>query len=283
MVLPELDLAKGEHLYLLLDGAQIPDLERQLFDVTDKPAYQPLYLYSPWDSLREVSPCLVEANSQLLTWFQTLPANVGWLLASPLPLLPLAARLRQLIEVESPYGSRILLKLAQPDGMYRLLLDDEPCLWEGICQVWIPARRQLLPNAPVEWWHKRVAPALGGRRGERLRLSDPQWMRLGEVTWLDTLGAVWRHMEKWFPTRLASQSQPNEWIVQWAEWGYAQGFVTESDQLSLFTVLGHLGEQCVDPHHYQEVANLLTVSSQHTPSQRIERAAEWAEQHVVLV
>lgn len=109
MVLPELDLAKGEHLYLLLDGAQIPELERQLFEVTDKPAYQPLYLYAPWDSLREVSPCLVEANETLLGWFQTLSANTGWLLASPLSLLPLADQLRQLIEVESPYGSRILL------------------------------------------------------------------------------------------------------------------------------------------------------------------------------
>ena len=56
MVLPEFDLDKGEHLYLLLDGGQIPELERQLFEVTDSPVYQPLYLYAPWDSLREVSP-----------------------------------------------------------------------------------------------------------------------------------------------------------------------------------------------------------------------------------
>ncbi len=283
MVLPELALANGERLYLLLDGGQIPELERQLFEVTDSPVYQPLYLYAPWDSLREVSPCLVEASEPLLSWFQQLPANTGWLLASHLTLLPLADQLRQLIEVESPYGSRILLKLAQPDGMFRLLLDDEPWFWIAISQVWVPARCKLLPNAQSEWWHKRVAPTLGLCQGELLRLSDSQWMRLGEVAWLNTLDSVWSHMVKWFPERLATQSQPNEWVAQWAEWGYGQGFITESDQLFLFTVLGLLGEECIDPHRYQEVASLLTQSSQHTPSQRVERAAEWAEQHVVLV
>ena len=59
MVLPAFELATGEHLYLLLDGGQIPELERQLFVVTDSPVYQPIYLYAPWDALREASPCLV--------------------------------------------------------------------------------------------------------------------------------------------------------------------------------------------------------------------------------
>ena len=42
MVLPELALANGERLYLLLDGGHLPELERQLFEVIDSPAYQPL-------------------------------------------------------------------------------------------------------------------------------------------------------------------------------------------------------------------------------------------------
>ena len=152
MGLPEFDLTPGERLYLLLDGGQIPELERQLFEVSDSPAYQPLYLYAPWDSLREVSPCLVEASAALLEWFKGLPANTGWVLASPLALLPLADQLRQLIEVDSPYGSRILLKLAAPETMACLMVDADPWLWWGITQVWLPTR--------TGWHHWQVKEML---------------------------------------------------------------------------------------------------------------------------
>lgn len=277
MLLPEFDLAQGEHLYLLLDGGQITELERQMFEVTDSPAYQPIYLYAPWDALREASPCLVEASPALLDWYAHGEEEWGYLLASRLPLLPLAERLRQLIEVESPYGSRILLKLAQPDGMYRLLLDDEPWLWEGISQVWIPVRRQLLPNTPFEWWHKHAAPALGGHQGERLRLSDPQWARLGEVTWLNTLNDVWCHMQKWFPDRLGEQIDAPQWVAEWAEWGYGKGFESTRDLLFFFNVLGYLGTAWKENDAYPAITALLMCVSSLTPSQRIEQAAELAE------
>ncbi|MBL0521218.1 DUF4123 domain-containing protein [Aeromonas enteropelogenes] len=272
MVLPELDLAKGEHLYLLLDGAQIPDLERQLFDVTDKPAYQPLYLYAPWDSLREVSPCLVEANSQLLTWFQALPTNAGWLLASPLPLMPLADRLRQLIEVESPYGSRILLKLAAPETMACLMVDPEPWLWQGVAQVWLPTRDG--------WQHWLAKVDLATPLGEKCKLTDPQWARLGEVSWQNQLESTYRHMEQWFPVRLAEQSDPGAWIAHWAKQAYQLGFQTERDVLLFFNVLGFLGESWWKGDAYPVVTKLLTTASAQTPSQRVEQAANWAEQHV---
>lgn len=272
MVLPELDLAKGEHLYLLLDGAQITELERQLFDVTDKPAYQPLYLYAPWDGLREVSPCLVEANSQLLTWFRALPTNAGWLLASPLPLLPLADRLRQLIEVESPYGSRILLKLAAPETMACLMVDPEPWLWQGVAQVWLPTRDG--------WQHWLAKAGFATPLGKKCKLTDPQWARLGEVSWQNQLESTYRHMEQWFPVRLAEQSDPGAWIAHWAKQAYQLGFQTERDVLLFFNVLGFLGESWWKDDAYPVVTKLLTTASAQTPSQRVEQAANWAEQHV---
>lgn len=60
----EFDDTDTHRIYLMLDGGQLPELELQLFEVSESPAYQPLYLYAPWDSLREVSPCLVEANER---------------------------------------------------------------------------------------------------------------------------------------------------------------------------------------------------------------------------
>ncbi|MGL6502115.1 DUF4123 domain-containing protein [Aeromonas caviae] len=159
---PDIELNSGEQLYLLLDGARIPALERALFEQDPSPSYQPVYLHAPWDSLREVSPCLVCATPNLLDWFmQNRDASWGYLLSSPLSLLPLAERLRGLIEVESPYGSRILLKLAMPETMWRLFMDDEPWLWQGVAQVWIPTRQ----GEGQVWQHKVAAPGMGSPWG----------------------------------------------------------------------------------------------------------------------
>jgi hypothetical protein len=273
MVLPELALANGERLYLLLDGGQLPELERQLFEVSDSPAYQPLYLYSPWDSLREVSPCLVEAREPLLSWFQQQPANSGWLLASHLTLLPLADQLRQLIEVESPYSSRILLKLAAPETMACLMVDADPWLWRGISQVWLPTR--------AGWHHWQVKETLAEPMGDTCRLTDVQWARLGEVSWQNQLDAVYRHMQVWFPTRLAQQLAPQEWIARWAKRAYQLGFQTERDLLLFFNVLGFVGDGWWEGDDYPTLSKYLTSPSAQTPSQRVELAANWAERHAL--
>lgn len=273
MVLPELALANGERLYLLLDGGHLPELERQLFEVIDSPAYQPLYLYSPWDSLREVSPCLVEASEPLLSWFQQLPANTGWLLASHLTLLPLADQLRQLIEVESPYGSRILLKLAAPETMACLMVDADPWFWQGIAQVWLPTR--------AGWHHWQVKETLAEPMGDRCRLTEPQWARLGEVSWQNQLDAAYRHMQAWFPARLSAQSDPQAWIARWAKQAYQLGFQTERDLLLFFNVLGFVGDGWWEGDDYPTLTKYLTSPSAQTPSQRVELAANWAEQHAL--
>ncbi|MFM1712951.1 DUF4123 domain-containing protein [Aeromonas salmonicida] len=271
---PDIELANAERLYLLLDGARIPELERVLFEQDDAPVYQPIYLYAPWDSLREVSPCLVCATPNLLDWFmQNREPSWGYLLSSQLGLLPLAERLRALIEVESPYGSRILLKLAMPETMWRLFMDDEPWLWQDVEQVWIPVRQA---NQPV-WWHKTVSPELGEPVGKQFRLSDAQWTRLGEVTWLSTLDAIWRHMNKWFPERLAEQTDAPQWIAEWAEWGYGRGFESTRDLLFFFNVLGYLGTAWKESDAYPAITALIMRISSLTPSQRIEQAAELAE------
>ncbi|PJG57421.1 DUF4123 domain-containing protein [Aeromonas cavernicola] len=275
--LPDITLAAGERLYLLLDGAQLPALERTLFELIDSPAYQPIYLYAPWDGLREASPLLVAANPVLLAWYQQQSAKAGYLLSSYLPLLPLAELLRQVIEVESPYGSRVLLKMAQPEGMARLLVDDTPLLWQGLNQVWLPVRQKILPNGPVHWWHKRVSDTLAERQDERLRLNDQQWARLGEVSWLDTLDTIAQHMRKWFPARLIQQANQAEWIAYWADWAYGRGFTSAADLLSFFNVLGFIGTEWHDGNQYPDIHALIIQHSAHTPAQRIAHAVELAE------
>ncbi|KAB7695428.1 DUF4123 domain-containing protein [Plesiomonas shigelloides] len=283
--LPEIVLHKQEQLYLLLDGGQIAQLERRLFEIADTPVYQPLYLYAPWESLREVSPCLVVATEPLLRWYAAeFQPNSGYLLASTLALLPFAERLRGWIEAQSPYGSRILLKPAQPEGMYRLFQDDDPRFWQDITQVWIPVREQLQPRSKLIWWHKTAnLPTAAAtklppqRENAPLRLSDAQWQRLGEVSWLNSLDTLYRHMEKWFPSRLAEQETPNQWITDWATWGYKQGFTSLRDLMFFSNVIGYIGTVWLDDGHCPDIVDLLMNASVLTPSQRIEKAAQLAE------
>lgn len=271
---PDIELSSGEQLYLLLDGARINALEQVLFEQDEGPAYQPIYLYAPWDSLREVSPCLVCANPNLLDWFMKhSEPSWGYLLSSRLSLLPLAERFRSLIEVESPYGSRILLKLAMPETMWRLFIDDDPWLWQGVAQVWIPIR---LEEGPA-WQHKAATSGLGAPMGERLRLSDMQWRRLGEVSWLHTLDGIRKHMQTWFPARLQEQPAPTAWVAHWADYAYGKGFESERDLLLFFNVMGYLGSSWCEQDVHPQIKALITDSSVQTPSQRIEQAAELAE------
>ncbi|MCS3455798.1 hypothetical protein M2366_001879 [Aeromonas sp. BIGb0405] len=280
---PDIQLSDSERLYLLLDGGQIAALEQSLFEVEGSPDYQPLYLYHPWDSLREASPCLVSASAALLEWFmEKREPSWGYLLSSPLSLLPLAESLRTLIEAESPYGSRVLLKLAMPETAWRLFDGDDGWLWQGVSQVWIPIR--------AGWQHKQVPSPLSPRQGDRLRLTDEQWTRLGEVSWQHTLDAISRHMATWFPARLAEQLDASQWVAQWAQWGYDKGFQSERDLLLMFNVLGYLGLGAMQApdvasaqpgeDEHADIRQLILSTSSQTPSQRIERAAELAQTRV---
>ena len=80
MIIPQLEGrllpdSSDEYLYLLLDGSKVTDLERELYQRLGNPLYEPIYLFAPWNSLRELSPCLVQLSlidkdyQSLLTWF----------------------------------------------------------------------------------------------------------------------------------------------------------------------------------------------------------------------
>ncbi|HGE8242560.1 DUF4123 domain-containing protein [Aeromonas veronii] len=270
MDLPEFTLAPHEHLYLLLDGGQLPALEQQLFEVTGNPVYQQLYFCAPWEGMREVSPCLVEANDELLRWYGVQPVNAGWVLASSLTLAPLAEHLRQFIEVESPYGSRILLKLASPQTMACLMVDMSPLLWQSLSQAWLPSNHN--------WLHLQVKPNLADPVSTQLRLSDEQWSRLGEVSWQHQLTINMAHVAQWFPARASSLPELQSWVAHWSAQAYQLGFQTECDQLSFFNVLGCLGDAWWGTDDFPTLTELLTTPSARTPSQRIEAAAHWAAQ-----
>ncbi|WP_443088882.1 DUF4123 domain-containing protein [Vibrio sp. M260112] len=68
---PSFELSKSEQLFLLVEGACIPDLERQLYQLPGVMEQEPIFLYPPYNQLLSVSPRLVKATPRFNTGFLT--------------------------------------------------------------------------------------------------------------------------------------------------------------------------------------------------------------------
>ncbi|CSD01418.1 membrane protein [Vibrio cholerae] len=232
-----------------------------------------MYLFPPFEQLKEVSPYLVLATDTVKTWFlEQNQGLAGFFFASLDSIEEIAEQLRRLIQVESPYGSTVFLKMANSECAYVLLSTQCQPLWKVINRAWLPTR---------QGWQYVQRPELTATQDTpvRFKLTDEQWQRLGNITWLNTLETVERHVQQWFPD-LAQQWQSDpELFHRHAQWAYQQGFSSERDLMLFFNVLGFLGVDALEKGKYPEIDPLLHQASSRTPSQRIEAAAELAYQH----
>ena len=267
---PEMEMQAQERLYLLVDGAQISHLAQALYALSGELVLEPLYLFPPFDQLQAVSPYLVLATDAVKTWFlEQNQGLAGFFFTSLDTIEDIAEQLRRLIQVESPYGSTVFLKMANSECAYVLLSTQCQALWKVINRAWLPTRQG--------WQYvQRPEPTATQDTHARLKLTDEQWQRLGDITWLNTLETVEQHVQRWFP-ELAQQWQSDpEVFHRHAQWAYQQGFSSERDLMLFFNVLGFLGVDALEKGKYPEIDPLLHQASSRTPSQRIEAAAELA-------
>ncbi|MBF4258807.1 DUF4123 domain-containing protein [Vibrio anguillarum] len=254
----------------MVDGAQISHLAQALYRLSGELVLEPLYLFPPFEQLKEVSPYLVLATDAVKTWFlEQNQGLAGFFFASLESIEEIAEQLRRLIQVESPYGSTVFLKMANSECAYVLLSTQCQPLWKVINRAWLPTR---------QGWQYVQRPELTATQDTpvRFKLTDEQWQRLGNITWLNTLETVERHVQQWFPD-LAQQWQSDpELFHRHAQWAYLQGFSSERDLMLFFNVLGFLGVDALEKGKYPEIDPLLHQASSRTPSQRIEAAAELA-------
>ncbi|MGF1768633.1 DUF4123 domain-containing protein [Enterovibrio makurazakiensis] len=268
--LPDMSCEAGEQRYLLLDGSQIPDLETLLFKIEGAPVYAPVFLNSPWQELREVSPCVVKATGALMQWFETdVYLNQGYVFSSRADLETVTNTFRALIQVQSPYGSQVFFKMAHAEAAHILFSDENPQIWQAIEQAWLPTRKG--------WVHHTKPTQTGPVTPTSILLTDEQWEKLGQIGWYHTLEKIEHHLVHWFSDKLPAVSL--EWIKQEAKTAYDAGFATERDLLLYFSVFGFLGVNVLDSRQYPDIQALINHPSTLTPSQRIEQAATLAEQY----
>ncbi|ELG4677780.1 DUF4123 domain-containing protein [Vibrio cholerae] len=271
-VLPDTAIAPNKTLYLLVDGAQVEHIAKQLYSLSGELNLEPIYLYEPYNQLIEVSPYLVQATDPVKQWFFDLnDTRVGYFFSSSLPLNDVTESIRCLIKVLSPYGTSVFLKMANSECAYVLLQTRVARLWQVMEQAWLPTK---------SGWELLSKPDSIPTISEGMyKLSDEQWQMMGQISWRNALENIADHMCKWFPETISQYADVEGWLNQQAQNAYQMGFNSERDLLLFFNVIGFLGIKAIASPIYPDIYQLIHQTSQQTPSQRIEQAALLAEQY----
>ncbi|TMX36344.1 DUF4123 domain-containing protein [Vibrio sp. Hep-1b-8] len=270
---PSFELSKSEQLFLLVEGACIPDLERQLYQLPGVMEQEPIFLYPPYNQLLSVSPRLVKATPEVQHWFFDLNQfQWGYFFSSDLSLSDAAKALRRLIMVEMPSGNPGFFRFADSHAAYVLLDTQCAMLWQPMNKAWIhqAGQWQRLENPFV------IPPEI---HHQPLKITDEQWRRLSLIPWQNSLpNTLIAHMQRWFPERCQQIHDLRNWVCSQMDTAYAKGFETEQDLLYYFNILGYVGEQALLKNTYPNLTQLIEQPSSHTSSQRIVQAASLAEQ-----
>lgn len=269
---PEFERAAGEQRYLLLDGAQIKQLGRQVCGLGGKDSPQPLYATAAYHGLLDVSPYLIVATPAATQWFLELnQPTAGFFFASTQPEHAVVEQLRHLIQVASPAGSMIYLKMAHSECAYELLNYGIAELWQCMTRAWLPTRMG---------WKTLSHPEVVTPRSEGLlKLSDPLWQRLSQIGWRDTLTSLEQHMRTNFPERLPASEASVNWVEHYVKQAEQTGLNTQSELTRYFNILGLLGDTAFESDHYPELHRLLHTPSALPHTQRMAQALQLAEQY----
>lgn len=271
------DLPWAMPAYLFLDGVSASKLANRLLR-WDNPAIC-LYQGSRWQELSDISPYLVSlkgAHDPLLAYYQENAAlEWGYLLFSAVDALMLSKHWRRLLTVEHPSGMEVMPRIADPAVIHQLLglaQQTQSARWFG------PIEHVCLPDALQATWHQHARPAHAAPEPcDTYRLTDQELTALGEVEFRRSVLGLSEHLHTYFPEFMASYPAQERlrYAQQVAQEAYQQGFTSEQEITLYANVLGYLAGRPLADH--ADIVELLTVSTQHSPLTRVQRAAELAQ------
>jgi hypothetical protein len=265
--------------YLLLDGISVETLAQRLYQWSESPDFDVLYLDTRWAELSDVSPCLVRLSGQrepaLNAFLENSHDEWGYLLFSRASRAELLSHLRWLVCVRHPLGEEVLLRLADPAVMHALF---KQAVQEGDATLFGPIEQVVIADRMQGCWHQHQCPGEAAfiRHERPYPLSEAQLEILGEVGFRGMLIRLDEHLRDYFPNYQPALSQPERWqhVRTLAEQAYAQGFYSEHEITLYANIFGLLGGDALQVH--SDIAALVNQTSSLSPSQRIEQAADLA-------
>lgn len=271
---------------LLLDGVSVEKLPQHLYQWTENPEFEPLYLGTRWAELGDISPCLVQIKAQnnpVLTRFLNASRQEwGHLVFSDQSWEQLVAHFRWLTSVMHPLGEEVLLRIADPAVTHALLAHAEtikdPTLFG-------PCKQIVTADAALDCWYinNRPGNAPEPDHSKRYRLSEAQLSQLDEVNFRNVVMRLDAHMQEYFPSYQAQSTPQQRWehLHALASTSYDRGFNTELDITLYANIHGFLGELALEEH--PDLDAILKTPSEQTPAQRLERVADIAQERAATL
>ena len=271
---------------LLLDGVSVEKLPQHLYQWTENPEFEPLYLGTRWAELGDISPCLVQIKAQnnpILTRFLNASREEwGHLVFSDQSWDQLVAHFRWLTSVMHPLGEEVLLRIADPAVTHALLAHAEtikdPTLFG-------PCKQIVTADAALDCWYinNRPGSAPAPDHSKRYRLSEAQLSQLDEVNFRNVVMRLDAHMQEYFPSYQAQSTPRQRWehLHAQASTSYDRGFNTELDITLYANIHGFLGERALEEH--PDLDAILKTPSEQTPAQRLEQVADIAQERAATL
>ncbi|PKH81548.1 hypothetical protein CXF97_13785 [Pseudomonas sp. Choline-02u-1] len=271
---------------LLLDGVSVEKLPQHLYQWTETPEFEPLYLGTRWAELGDISPCLVQIKAQnnpILTRFLNASREEwGHLVFSDQSWDQLVAHFRWLTSVMHPLGEEVLLRIADPAVTHALLAHAEtikdPTLFG-------PCKQIVTADAALDCWYinNRPGNAPDPDHSKRYRLSEAQLSQLDEVNFRNVVMRLDAHMQEYFPSYQAQSTPRQRWehLHAQASTSYDRGFNTELDITLYANIHGFLGERALEEH--PDLDAILKTPSEQTPAQRLEQVADIAQERAATL
>jgi hypothetical protein len=243
------DIPWHKSVGLLLDGVQVEQLLKRLYQWADAPTVKVLYLGSRFAALKQVSPCLVRIESAddpiLAQFLSCVDQQWGYLLISDEPWEQMATHLRWLTSVEHPSGQEMLLRIACPavaDALFGLA--DSALL--GPCQ------RIMTADVANGGWHQYSRPGKtpNSDHAKPYRLSEKQWLSLDNASARKTMTELSRHMTRYFPEYHPdlTEKERHEHFQALVHRAAEHGFESEKELYLYCNAHGFVGQQALkDP------------------------------------
>lgn len=272
------DFPWGQTVGLLLDAIQVKNLLQRLYQWNPAPMVSVLYHGTRWAEISRLSPCLVrlhDADDPVLLQFLTHTQELwGYLLVSDGSWDELLAHMRWLTCFKPPEGEDMYLRISDPEVAHALFAAErDPGL-----DLFGPCQQIIVTNLTRDGWtqFKRLGDKYIPQYDKPFVASDAQWMALRGVAFDKSMGALHQHMQHFFPGYRAdlTSGQRMEHIHQLARSAIKKGFETEQEIWLYANVFGFLGDDALEQH--TDIAELLTVRSELSTLERVDRAATMA-------
>lgn len=229
--------------YLLIDGVRLPDAEKRLYQLCDAPECRNLFRGTEWDTIADVGPLLIEAETSqpfVNEFLQDgLPGEWGYLIRSDLSLSDLTRHLQTFLTVQHPVGEPVILRFADP-LIARALFGEAVSLapmGAGISAL-------ALPDSVGRRWHYKEPPGSEfSDNGGTATLSETDLVLMARVDHRLTLRTMVSHMDQFFPDWCEENARENRAEVLGELLGRAQeaGYTSERSLTHWTNVFGYLG------------------------------------------